>query len=71
MSNQPTNYIHRLQAERDRAQREVDALREGMRQLRGYLTSAKFHQDDSVNVRDVLLRLEELGAAATDAADEN
>lgn len=49
--------------------REIAALRDGMRRLRSYLTGAKFHDDTNVNVRDVLLRLDEIEAEGTAAAD--
>ena len=49
--------------------REIAALREGLRRLRGYLTGAKFHDDTNVNVRDVLLRLDEIEGEGTAARD--
>lgn len=62
------HYTHRLKAERAAAQREADALRAGIARLRAYLTSSKFHEDPTVQAADVLLRLEEIGIEATEAA---
>lgn len=52
-----TNYIQRLKAEKEAAEREVAALQEGFRDLRRYLLSSKFHDDTTVQASDVLLRL--------------
>lgn len=65
-----TNYIHRLQAEVAREKRTVAALEQGLRDLRSYLMSPKFHQDTTVQVDDVLRRMAELESYATDVRDE-
>ena len=49
----------RLKAEKESVEKELDSLREGLRHLKGYLTSSKFHQDTTVQTADVLRRLEE------------
>lgn len=46
-----TNYIQRLKAEKEAAEREVAALQEGFRDLRRYLLSSKFHDDTTVQLR--------------------
>lgn len=56
------NHIKRL--EQDRA--ELVALRAELRELRGYLASAKFAEDPTVQVRDVLNRLYEAEGRAVD-----
>ena|SRR6187399_1499580 len=70
------NYIARLKAERDAAERELRALRMGLSHLRGYLASDKFAMPRGtdqltgyVNVKDVFLRLSEAGNMASDARD--
>ena len=49
-------------------QAELAALRQGLEDLRAYLTSDKFADDKSVNTRDVLHRMYEITSAADDAA---
>lgn len=60
METKRKTYIHTLQDQVAELTAEKERMEEGMRLLRGYLTSSKFHNDDSVNVRDVLLRLDEI-----------
>lgn len=70
------NYIARLKAEREAAERELRALRLGLNHLRAYLVSDKFAMPRGtdqltgyVNVKDVFLRLSEAEAMAGDARD--
>jgi hypothetical protein len=55
------NYIHKLQGEVQEKDREVQAIRESLIDLRNYLLSGKFRcgndLDGYVNVQDVLNRL--------------
>ena len=64
------NYIKRL--ERDNLVRaaEMVGLRSGLTDLKVYLTSAKFHNDPTVQVADVLRRLEEAERFADQLAAE-
>lgn len=64
------NYINRLQSELAQETARVEALELGMQDLRAYLQSPKFWEDHSVNVTDVLLRLDEIWFAANRAEDE-
>ena len=52
------NYITRLQTEVEALQDELAAHRERIQELRGYLLSEKFDVDPTVQVRDVLYRLD-------------
>ena len=47
--------VQRIEAER----RQLEALTDGIIRLQSYLTSAKFSNDPTVQVRDVLTRLQE------------
>ena len=60
------NYIKRLQLELAVARRENREMRFGILALRAYLCSGKFWKEDSVNVRDVLSRLQQLVWRADD-----
>jgi hypothetical protein len=57
-------YVKRMQAERDEARMELEALRTKVTALRSYLTSDKFRCGDEheiagfVNIRDVLSRID-------------
>lgn len=62
-----TNYIQRLKAEKEAAEREVAALQEGFRDLRRYLQSSKFHDDTTVQASDVLVRLSAIMDQGTSA----
>lgn len=62
-------YVRRLDAERLRVTAELEALQDGLVELRAYLNSEKFRAPSDrqfyVNTEDVLLRLDEsLFAAA-------
>jgi len=70
------NYIARLKAEKEAAEREIAGLRQGLKHLRNYLSSDKFSTPRGtdelvgyVNVKDVFLRLSEAEAMAGDARD--
>ena len=52
------NYIHRLEDEVAALRAELMGLRSGLQDLKGYLVSEKFHVDPTVQVRDMLTRLE-------------
>lgn len=64
-----TNYIHRLQDENAALTRELEALRAGLADLRGYLNSPKFGADTTVQVGDVLARLADADSRAVRAHD--
>lgn len=64
------NHIKRLEMQRDIAQAEADALREGLRAIRAYVLSDKFKADPTVQVQDIVLRVAEAMDAGTDAAWE-
>lgn len=69
------NIIHRLQLDKAELMAERDALLRGIGELRRYLLSDKFDSERGelagyVNVKDVLLRLEETKSAAIDAGGE-
>ena len=51
------------------AKARLDALEQGITDLRAYLISEKFHVDTTVQVTDVLLRLSEARTHALDAED--
>jgi hypothetical protein len=57
------NYIKRLQNENDEKEKTIEQLRDIMHELRLYMMSDKFQGNCDlsgyVNIRDVLLRLEE------------
>lgn len=53
------NYIHKLQAEAAAAKLETEARDATLADLRRYLLSPKFHTDTTVQVRDVLHRIEQ------------
>ena len=61
------NYIRRLEMERNAAQTEVEALREGLRAIRAYVLSDKFKADPTVQVQDIVLRVGAAMDAGTDA----
>ena len=61
------NYIRRLEMERNAAQTEVEALREGLRAIRAYVLSDKFKADPTVQVQDIVLRVGVAMDAGTDA----
>jgi hypothetical protein len=51
------NYIHKLQARVEELEAEKASAREDLLELIIYLNSSKFHDDETVQVRDVLHRL--------------
>jgi len=51
--------LRRLLLEKEAAERELARLKAGIRELRIYLSSEKFHEDTTVQVGDVFLRLDE------------
>lgn len=55
-------WTHDLRDEDTRKGREIEELRQGMRDLTAYLTSSKFHTDPTVQARDVLTRLGEIAS---------
>lgn len=55
-----TNHIHRLQDELAGANAALAQMQDEVRDFRTHLTSAKFHNDPTIQVGDVLLRLEQM-----------
>ena len=53
------NTNERLKLQLEEARAELEALRDGLREVKGYLTSPKFWDDRTVQVSDVLLRIGE------------
>ena len=53
------NYIKRLECELNEARTELTGLKCGLNDLQSYLHSEKFHVDTTVQVDDVLRRLQE------------
>ena len=53
------NYIKRLERELQEARTELCGLRLGIMDLQTYLLSSKFHGDTRVQVKDVLLRIQD------------
>ena len=64
------NYIHRLEDEQRLASAELCGLRSGIEDLRRYLSSPKFHEDTTVQVKDIFMRLEEAERFALQLRDE-
>ncbi len=54
------NYIRQLKQNVAKAKAYETAMHEGLIQLKAYLCSDKFRTDTTVQVGDVLLRLEEI-----------
>ena len=52
------NYIQRLQEERNQLITNAKKTEAQLNELRSYLLSPKFHNDTTVQVKDVLRRLE-------------
>lgn len=61
------NYIKRLEKENATFRRMIAAVEAELMDVRRYLTSPKFHEDPTVQVRDVLARLENVTRAAYEA----
>jgi hypothetical protein len=64
------NYIKKLEVERLGLSKEFTAYHKAIIELKRYLTSEKFHQDTTVQVRDVLHRLSEAERIALDIRNE-
>ena len=72
---QSTNYIHRLIRERDAAEADNAALRDALVELKAYLSSDKFTEDENgrrvliqtVATQDVRNRIDAALSAGTDA----
>jgi hypothetical protein len=64
------NYIKKLELDNRRRAKVIDAMESELGDLRRYLTSAKFHEDPTVQVQDVLNRMDNVLFAAVDAADK-
>ena len=65
------NYIHRLQADVERARAEASALRDGLYALRAYAGSDKYGPGaPGMNPADVILRADEALFAASEAESE-
>ena len=60
------NYIVKLQAANKQFQSDMDYVTDWMINLEAHLLSSKFHQDTTVQTRDILLRLEELAQGLLD-----
>lgn len=60
------NYIVKLQAANKQFQSDMDYVTDWMINLEAYLLSSKFHQDTTVQTRDILLRLDELAQGLID-----
>ena len=54
------NYIHRLEDTKNLYAAELVGLKSGLTDLKAYLLSSKFHEDTTVQVRDVLHRISEI-----------
>jgi hypothetical protein len=63
------NHIAELQMQVAAAEAKLQAIEEGLEDLKRYLHSPKFHGDPMVNIDDIFLRLAETRTAALDAAD--
>jgi hypothetical protein len=60
------NYIRKLQEANKQLQSDMDYVTDWMINLEAYLLSSKFHQDTTVQTRDILLRLDELAQGLID-----
>lgn len=61
-----TNYIQTLQDRNRRLESELASIKQGLTDLRVYLSSSKFQVDTTVQVSDIFLRLEEAEAPPKD-----
>jgi hypothetical protein len=64
------NYIHILQQEKAELQAELAGIRRGLDCLKIYLNSPKFYHDTTVQIADVLRRLEEVEMNAQQCKDD-
>jgi hypothetical protein len=60
---QTGNYIHQLQMEVRNQHETIEQIREAYQDLLIYLVSPKFHNDTTVQVQDVLNRLQPIRSA--------
>ncbi len=52
------SYIEKLQDENLERARKIESALLSVNEIRSYLLSSKFHEDTTVQVRDILLRLD-------------
>ena len=52
------SYIEKLQEENLERARKIESALLSVNEIRSYLLSSKFHEDTTVQVRDILLRLD-------------
>lgn len=52
------SYIEKLQEENLERARKIESALLSVNEIRAYLLSSKFHEDTTVQVRDILLRLD-------------
>jgi len=52
------SYIEKLQDENLERARKIESALLSVNEIRAYLLSSKFHEDTTVQVRDILLRLD-------------
>lgn len=52
------SYIEKLQDENLERARKIESALLEVNEIRSYLLSSKFHEDTTVQVRDILLRLD-------------
>ena len=64
------HYLRRINQDLDRMRQAVEVYDEGINDLVRYLTSEKFKLDPTVQVRDVLNRIDAARFAVTDKLDE-
>jgi hypothetical protein len=60
------NYIKRIELDAKKSESEVQSLRDGLIDLMSYLTSSKFKVDPTVQVKDVLTRIQQILFEGTD-----
>ena len=65
------NHIMELTIVRDGLSKELAAYHGAIMDLKSYLLSDKFHVDTTVQVKDVLMRLEEAQRVAMEVRDEH
>lgn len=70
VSQDAPKYVQTIDRERRAVEGELQAYKQGLRELRRYLNSAKFREPGErqflVNIEDVLLRMGEMDTAAAD-----
>jgi len=54
------HYVTKLKREKAEADAEAERLREGLRSIRSYVMSDKFHNDTTVQVGDIITRIQEI-----------